>query len=233
MGSQEGAFPGLQGPALTAEQEAVQQAVRVAALHAQRPREEGPGLGRDDVPFFKSFSDIPHQIRNPVRRGVQDPPACAHLNLDMEAGNVAMQKKNAPLALTIEYQNTAPLVSYLHDGLSALQTQVNSGDIPDDRRASLNICLGYLSEVYSYAETNLDLLKLKAISGKEAPALVKAVTQTVRGAAGLPLTNANVLSVLAEMQKAQIGQLAKQGAREMAEASLPARNRGNDAREQS
>jgi hypothetical protein len=45
-----------------------------------------------------------------------------NLNLKMEAGVVAMQKKNAPLALTIEHQNTAPLVSYVHVGLIALQT---------------------------------------------------------------------------------------------------------------
>jgi hypothetical protein len=162
---------------------------------------------------------------------LQDPVTCSFLNLDQEAGMVAMQKKNASMALTIEYQNAAPVVSYLHDGLSTLQNQINAADIPEARRASLNVALGYLSEVYSYAETTLDLLKLKAINGKEAPALVKAVAQTVRGAAGLPITNKNVLSVLAEFQKVQIGQLAKQGAREMAEASLPARNRGSDARE--
>jgi len=169
------------------------------------------------------YEDIAHQKGNPVRRVQGAPSTASMLDLEMERGMLAVRKSGI-YGLQCEYEHMAPVVSYLFDDVVCLEGLVVADDIPEERRKGLKVVVGSLRGVLTFATTVLDLLKLKG-EKKDSKALIQAVEDRLRGAAGVPIDSDLVLGIYSDYITQLRSQQVKQAAQQQVQTTKPARDR--------
>jgi hypothetical protein len=135
------------------------------------------------------LEDASHCESNPVQRPRGAALTCARLDLAQERGFLAVCKAGA--AVKYEYENWAPVVSYLFDARECLVQQCNVQAVPEAERKGIAVGLTALDAVLEYSIERLDLLKLKGEKVSQ-PLLVEAVTELLEGPNQLPITSSSV-----------------------------------------
>lgn len=187
-----------------------------------------------DVPRLLAATDIAYdEKKNPVKRvpweqhGFEDDGEVpADLDLSMDPRFRLMVSNPA---LRFEYEHWGPLVSWLHDGMKALELQARAGDIPQARRESLDVVRAWLGSAYEYSIKMLDYLVGRAELQNAAPSAVAALKETIFGSARRRMVSSSGQATMDAVRAAQIQQLAKQGAKELAASGAKSGNRGPEA----
>lgn len=211
--------------ALTAEVTALQianAAPQIPAAAGAQPEQQDaaqPALDPElNVPLLRSNGDIAYdEVNNPVRRLIWERVGdCRKLKLFHDERHSILSTGSA--ALRHEYEHWAPVVSWLHDGLAALDLQARAADIPQQRRESLAVVGAWLRSAYAYALKVVDVLVMRADIKNLSPAAVAALEDTIMGSAGSNMASAEGTALMEQYRAAQVQQLAKATAKEAAAA---------------
>lgn len=196
------------------------------AAHPPQPAGQEPQPEPlEGVPVIRSTNDIKYDaMTNPVKVLPWAWPAqCAKLDLSADP---IFRRLAGNAALRFEYEHWAPVVANLHVGLEALSVQVRAGDIPPERRLSLENACRHFRSTYAYALRVLDGLQFRALHGSSSPGVAALTDQAIMGPADHGMVSSAGRSVADQLEMAQLAALVKVVAKDVATSGAKGSSRG-------